>query len=144
MSDIPAKFKDVDALVSAYASLEADYTRKCQELKRLQKANSYGFEYICREEAEPLILENEDWVESEWRTICKIFGMKDADRIKISHYKFEAFGREADNPDEEEIETVYYPGKVSYLSDPNVIETYFDPITGKTVVRRKRDKNETL
>lgn len=144
MDDIPAKFKDVDALVNAYKTLEADYTRKCQELKRLQKANGSSFEYICREEAEPLILETEDWVESEWLTICKIFGMKDADRIKISHYKFEAYGKETDSPDEEEIETVYYSGKLAYIHDPNVIETYYDPITGRSVVRRKRDKNEPL
>jgi hypothetical protein len=45
---------------------------------------------------------------------------------------------------EEEIETVYYPGKVCYLNDPNVIETYYDPDLRRTVVRRWRDTDETL
>ena len=39
---IPAKFKDADALVKAYKSLEADYTRKCQKLKELQDKMSSG------------------------------------------------------------------------------------------------------
>lgn len=94
MSDIPAKFKDVDALVKAYNALEANYTRKCQELKRLRKMHDSRIGFIWRHETEPLILEPEDWTESEWCTICKLFGMEDADRIKISNYEFEAYGRE--------------------------------------------------
>lgn len=41
---------------------------------------------------EPLILEQEDWTYEEWSTILKIFGMEVAERIKISDYKFEAWG----------------------------------------------------
>lgn len=41
---------------------------------------------------EPLILEPEDHTEEEWSTICKIFGMKEADRIVLSDYTLEAYG----------------------------------------------------
>lgn len=49
--------------------------------------------FIKREEKEPLILEPEDWV-GEWKTILKLFGMKEAERIVIRDYKFEAYGVE--------------------------------------------------
>lgn len=41
---------------------------------------------------EPLILEPEDWIAAQWETICKLFGMDNAERIKVSGYKLEAFG----------------------------------------------------
>lgn len=41
---------------------------------------------------EPLILEPEDWTESEWQTICRLFGMKAADRIVVSSCLIEAYG----------------------------------------------------
>lgn len=41
---------------------------------------------------EPLILEPEDWTAAQWETICKLFGMDNAERIKVSGYKLEAFG----------------------------------------------------
>lgn len=50
-------------------------------------------EYICRQEKEPLILEPEDYPGDEWSTILKVFGMEEAERIVISDYKFEAYGR---------------------------------------------------
>ena len=37
MSNIPAKFKDAEALAKAYESLEKEYTKKCQECNRLKK-----------------------------------------------------------------------------------------------------------
>lgn len=40
-----------------------------------------------------LILEPEDYTEDEWKTILKIFGMEEAERIVVSNYTFEAFGR---------------------------------------------------
>ena len=49
---------------------------------------------IFEKSKEPLILEPEDWSPEEWATIEKIFGMKKAERIVISDYKFEAFGDE--------------------------------------------------
>ena len=51
-------------------------------------------QYIYYETAkEPLVLEPEDYPGDEWATILKIFGMEDADRIVISDYKFEAYGK---------------------------------------------------
>lgn len=47
--------------------------------------------YMKECNVEPLILEPEDWTEDEWKTILKIFNMKQASRIKID-YNFEAFG----------------------------------------------------
>lgn len=41
---------------------------------------------------EPLILEPEDWTEEEWATLCKLFGMKRAERIKVSNYTLETYG----------------------------------------------------
>ena len=48
--------------------------------------------YIKMSINEPLILEPEDHTEEEWSTICKIFGMKEADRIVLSDYTMEAYG----------------------------------------------------
>ena len=36
-STVPSKFKDVDALVRAYGSLQAEFTRRSQRLKELEK-----------------------------------------------------------------------------------------------------------
>ncbi len=36
-SAVPSKFKDVDALVRAYGSLQAEFTRRSQKLKELEK-----------------------------------------------------------------------------------------------------------
>lgn len=43
---------------------------------------------------EKLILEPEDWSGEEWATILQLFGMKEAERIVISDYTFEAYGEE--------------------------------------------------
>lgn len=48
--------------------------------------------YEKRAMSEPLILEPEDWTESEWETICQIFGMKTADRIVVSGFTLETYG----------------------------------------------------
>lgn len=47
--------------------------------------------YIKVKLIEPLILEPEDYTESEWQTILKIFNLKSASRIKLA-CDFEAFG----------------------------------------------------
>ena len=44
---------------------------------------------------EPLILEPEDWSNSEWQTICRLFGMKSADRIVVSSCVLETYGEKA-------------------------------------------------
>lgn len=41
---------------------------------------------------EPLILEPEDWTTAEWQTICRLFGMKAADRIVVSNCVLETYG----------------------------------------------------
>ena len=50
-------------------------------------------EYICEKAKERLVLEPEDYPGDEWTTILKIFGMEEAERIVISDYKFEAYGK---------------------------------------------------
>lgn len=53
-----------------------------------------SLEYICVNKVqEPLILEPEDFTETEWKFLEKLFGLECADRIVISNYKFEAFGK---------------------------------------------------
>jgi hypothetical protein len=44
-----------------------------------------------------LILEPEDYTEDEWKTICKVFGMKEADRIVVSNYTLEAWGEKKES-----------------------------------------------
>ena len=53
-------------------------------------------EYFCETSNESLILEPEDWSKEKWNTILEIFGMKEAERIVISNYKFEAYGTKID------------------------------------------------
>ena len=50
-------------------------------------------QYICEQVKEQLILEPEDYPGDELLTILKIFGMEEAERIVISDYKFEAYGK---------------------------------------------------
>ena len=57
--------------------------------------NRYIREYHM-EPWEQLILEPEDYTEDEWKAILKVFGMECAERIVISHYAFEAWGRKKD------------------------------------------------
>ena len=45
---------------------------------------------------EPLILEPEDWSVWQWSVLLKLFGLKEAERIKISDYHLEYFGVEKD------------------------------------------------
>lgn len=60
-------------------------------------------DYISKEPAnEPLILEPEDWTDDEWETLCKLFGMKKAERIKVSDYVLEAWGEEKTNISDED------------------------------------------
>lgn len=39
-----------------------------------------------------LVLEPEDWSEDEWKTILKLFGMVEAERIVVRDYILEAYG----------------------------------------------------
>ena len=55
------------------------------------KNNKLSYEYNGPAK-EPLILEPEDWTESEWATILKLFGMESAERIKVSDYVLESYG----------------------------------------------------
>lgn len=50
--------------------------------------------YIKNKIIEPLILEPEDWSKEEWSIILKLFGMTEADRIVVSNYTFEAYGKQ--------------------------------------------------
>ena len=55
--------------------------------------NHDEMKYICEQVKEPLILDPIDYSDDEWSTILKIFGMEKAERIVISDYKFEAYGK---------------------------------------------------
>ena len=57
--------------------------------------NRYIYEYHFQD-WDQLILEPEDYTEDEWKTILKVFGMEEAERIVISNYRFEAWGRKKD------------------------------------------------
>lgn len=48
--------------------------------------------YSCIKEDEPLILEPDDWSVEEWKTIEKLFGMEEAERIVVSDYTLETYG----------------------------------------------------
>ncbi len=49
-STVPGKFKDVDALVRAYSSLQAEFTRRSQRLKELEKqAENFQKDEPCEE-----------------------------------------------------------------------------------------------
>ena len=41
---------------------------------------------------EPFILEPEDWSEEEWKALLKLFGLQEADRIKVDVKSIESFG----------------------------------------------------
>lgn len=49
--------------------------------------------YICEQAKEKLVLEPEDYPGVEWSAILKIFDMEEAERIVISDYKFEVYGK---------------------------------------------------
>ena len=49
-------------------------------------------EHIHEQVVEPLILEPEDWDADEWKTILKLFGLEEAERIELRSYDFEALG----------------------------------------------------
>lgn len=68
-------------------------------------------DYINKQSVEPLIFEQEDWTSEEWATILKIFSMKEAERIVISGYRFEAYGTEKNdymNVVQEGIQSAYH------------------------------------
>jgi hypothetical protein len=44
-----------------------------------------------------LVLEPEDWTEDEWKTILKLFGCVEAERIVIRDYKVHAYGTPTHN-----------------------------------------------
>lgn len=44
-----------------------------------------------------LVLEPEDWSEEEWKTILKLFGCVEAERIVIRDYKMQAYGTPTPN-----------------------------------------------
>lgn len=49
-------------------------------------------EHIKEQISEMLILDPVDYSDDEWNTILKIFNLKEAERVVISDYTFEAFG----------------------------------------------------
>ena len=39
-----------------------------------------------------LVLEPCDWTDEEWKTICKLFGCVEAERVVVRNYLLEAYG----------------------------------------------------
>lgn len=39
-----------------------------------------------------IVFEPDDWSEDEWKTILKIFGFKEAERIILDNYRVKAYG----------------------------------------------------
>ena len=56
-TELPAKFKDVDALLQAYNSLQAEFTRRSQRLKELETA---ALKNTPAPTATPAVTEGED------------------------------------------------------------------------------------
>lgn len=57
----------------------------------------YYFKYKEDYEDCFLVLEPEDWTESEWKTILKLFGLIEAERIVLRDYTLEAYGTPVPN-----------------------------------------------
>ena len=57
----------------------------------------YYFEYSGGvAEDNQIILEPEDWTDGEWKTLLKLFGLVEADRIVLAKYKVQAYGTPTD------------------------------------------------
>lgn len=69
---------------------ETEYQKHFKEFC-IREGYSYNSKHKSRE---PIILEPEDWTDDEWKVICKLFGMKRADRIVVSNYTLETLGVE--------------------------------------------------
>ena len=67
------KFKDVDALLSAYNSLEAEFTKRCQKIKQLESALSSVDKQVPTEEVEEKVVTQpqKDITEQEKEQILK-------------------------------------------------------------------------
>lgn len=59
------------------------------DVRFVLQSNYRYHEFMC---GEPLILDHEDWNKDEWKTILNLFGMQEADRIKVTIRNIEAFG----------------------------------------------------
>lgn len=93
--------------------------------------------YICEQAKEKLILEPEDYPGVEWSTILKIFSMEEAERIVISDYKFEAYGkpRTTTTPDTRVMTPEEFKEKILAIK-----EEYYDGIDDEEVWHRRADK----
>ena len=73
VSTVLGKFKDVDALLSAYNSLEAEFTTRCQKIKQLESALSSVDKQVPTEEVEEKVVTQpqKDITEQEKEQILK-------------------------------------------------------------------------
>lgn len=53
----------------------------------------YISKHFTADSYEQLILEKEDWSEEVWLALCRIFGFAEANRIVLSDYNLEAWGK---------------------------------------------------
>ena len=53
--------------------------------------------FISYTAKEPLVLEPDDWTEAEWKTLLKLFGMKEAEVIMVHDYTMRSYGTPTDN-----------------------------------------------
>ena len=56
----------------------------------------YSSKHFVTDGIDFLVLEPEDWSKEQWQAFLDIFGLKEAERIKITEYKLEAYGTEKD------------------------------------------------
>lgn len=54
----------------------------------------YFSKHVTTDEYDFLVLEPEDWTPEQWQGFLDIFGLKEAERIKITEYKMEVYGTE--------------------------------------------------
>lgn len=54
----------------------------------------YMSKHFLTDGYDELVLRRSEWTPEQWQAFLDIFGLRDAERIKVSEYKLEAFGGE--------------------------------------------------
>ena len=100
-SAVPEKFKDVDALARAYGSLQAEFTRRSQRLKELEKR-----------------LENLEGDSAQWRSGAEKL-RKNAKARKAAKAQFESFIAETERANAQETQPLEEPTKNIECEQPS-------------------------
>ena len=54
---------------------------------------NYISKHFTADNYDQLVLEKNDWPEEVWKTFLDIFGLSEAEKIVVSEYKLEAWGK---------------------------------------------------